>query len=86
MKKGLSRLVTSKRNPGNGAVRLSPGVYRQAAPQKAPQAQPMPQQMQAPQPQQMAIPRPIANGPQQPPMMGAEVMPQQQMGKQWIRR
>jgi len=77
MKKGLSRMVANKRgtNPGGGAVRVSPGVYRQPMPQsqmappmQAPQGQQMgignfmQNQMQPQMQQGMAIPRPVAGG------------------------
>lgn len=41
MAKKLSRLISSKRNPGQGAVRVSPGVYRRPA---AGRASPAPSQ------------------------------------------
>lgn len=66
--KKLSRLVSNKRgtNPGGGAVRVSPGVYRQAAPQQQTPARP---QTDSP------MPMPQAFDPNQFPKFGP--MPQQ---------
>jgi len=58
MKKGLSRMVANRRgtNPGGGAVRVSPGVYRQPIPRPVAPKQPqMAPPMQAPQGQGMGI-------------------------------
>ena len=76
MKKQISRLISSRggRNPGNGATRVSPGVYRQGPPPQnaipRPAAGAMPQMPQQPQ----AVQRPTFSQPQ----MQAPMVPWQQ--------
>lgn len=69
MAKQLSRLISSRggRNPGNGAVRVSPGVYRQGPQQLPPQSQAAP------------IPRPAAGSMPQQPQAGIGGFMQNQM-------